>query len=549
MDWGEGALRATGRRLRLVLFVLALVALALAVPVLPRLAPSVAVDGRQPLVLTSALAVAAVFLFVFTSLLARKILSPARRLERAVHQLGSLYREAHAASLMDMLTGLGNHRAFQEELDRQLGSVTRYRTELALLLIDLDEFKTVNDASGHAAGDDVLSHMGAIIRGALRRPDRAFRIGGDEFALLLPHTDADGARTLGRRLLASALQPKSDAHPPISFSAGISAAPALASDRDELYRQADAALYRAKRQGRTSVEVFEPARDFGTGRSVTPEVTAAVTRAAAPHLLRAVYQPIVRVDDGTVIGYEGLVRPMEGSGFESPAELFATAELAGKTVELDRACIQVVTAGARTISPNCYVAVNVSPRTIEAPEFNAQVLIEMLADAGLEPQRVVLELTEREAVEDVSRLRRNLIALQTAGMRVAADDVGAGNAGLRLLSQMQFDIVKIDLSLIQDSVMLQPSLSVLRALNDLASSWGAGVIAEGVETPDQLALVREVGITGAQGYLIARPSERIDLERIDLEARVRSQDWLGIGLATPAWAEVDSTATGAELRS
>ena len=529
-EFAAAALRAAGVRVRTALFALATVTLALAVPTLLRYVPWL--DARQPLVLSMALAAAGIIVLLLSLALAWYALRPARQLAKQLVEVGSLYRQAHAASLQDMLTGLGNHRAFQEELDRQMAMVGRYGTHVSLLLLDLDEFKVMNDMLGHATGDDALKEVGRVIRNSLRRPDRAYRIGGDEFAVLMPDTDAEGARTVGRRLLATALQPKPGSGLTISFSAGISCAPDLADDRDQLYKQADTALYRAKRQGRTAVEVFDPRRDHGVGRSSTADLTTAVIRASSPSMLRAVYQPIVDLASGRVIGYEGLVRPRPESGFESAAPLFEAAEISGKTVELDRACLEVVSRGARDVPGSCYVAMNISPRTMEAPEFNARILLDTLEAAGLAPERVVLELTEREAVEDVGRLRRNLRNCQAAGVRVAADDVGAGNAGLRLLSQVQFDIVKIDLSLVHDGVMYQPSLAVLRALTELASSWGAAVIAEGVETADQLALVSELGMTAAQGYLLATPSARTDIEEIDVAALLRSRN--ALGLSVPA---------------
>lgn len=522
------ALRSARLRVRTVLFGLVTLTLALAVPVLVELVPWL--DTTEPLLVTAAFAIAALCLIVITSLLAGFTLQPARPLVVKLAQLGSLYREAHAASLEDMLTGLGNHRAFHEELDRQMDAVGRYKTPLSLMLLDVDEFKRTNDAGGHAAGDRVLAEIGALIRNTLRGPDRAFRIGGDEFAVLMPQTDAEGARTVGRRLLATILQPKPGSATPVSFSAGISSAPTLADDRDQLYRQADTALYRAKRQGRTAVEVFDPRLDHGIARSSTADLTAAVTRAASPDMLWAVYQPIVDLRTGRVIGFEGLVRPTAESGFTSASPLFEAAEISGKTLELDRACLDVVSRNARGIPEDCYVAMNISPRTVEAPEFSVRGLLDMFIDAGLDPRRVVLELTEREAVDDVGRLRRNLNACQAAGVRVAADDVGAGNAGLRLLSQLKFDIVKIDLSLVHDGVMYQPSLAVLRALTDLASSWGAAVVGEGVETVEQLALVSEIGMTAAQGYLLAVPSVRTDTLDVDIAGLLGSRNALGINV-------------------
>ena len=162
------------------------------------------------------------------------------------------------------------------------------------------------------------------------------------------------------------------------------------------------------------------------------------------------------------------------------------------------------------------LTINVSPRTVEAPHFSAEALLVILARYGIEPQRVVVELTEREKVEDIGRLQSNLAALQRAGLRIAADDVGAGNAGLRLLSQFRFDIVKIDLSLVQEGAERDSSRAVLRSLRDLAGRWGASVIAEGIETVSQLRSVRELGIGAGQGYLLARPMPNPAMDVLDM---------------------------------
>jgi EAL domain-containing protein (putative c-di-GMP-specific phosphodiesterase class I) len=159
---------------------------------------------------------------------------------------------------------------------------------------------------------------------------------------------------------------------------------------------------------------------------------------------------------------------------------------------------------------------------MEAPEFSAALLIRQLAAHGLRPNRVVLELTEREAVENLDRLRSVLEACQAAGMRIAADDVGAGNAGLRLLSQIHFDIVKIDLSLVQAGSRGSSSLAVLRSLRDLAGQWGSTTVAEGIESAEQLRLVRDLRFGEAQGYLLGRPGPDVSIRRIDLDALLLS---------------------------
>ena len=449
--------------------------------------------------------------------MAREVLRPAEELERSRSEMTKAYDLAREDSLRDVLTGLGNHRAFQEELDRELEWYQRYRVPVALLLIDLDDFKLVNDSDGHAAGDDLLREMGRLIGQVTRYADRTFRIGGDEFAILMPHTDCEGAMQLSNRLLERALQPRGSGRS-IPFSGGVSACPQYATTRTQLYAQADAALYWCKRHGRASVDVFQEVRDRAASQEASNELSAQIAKVVNERLIRPVYQPIVDLQTGRVLGFEGLSRPSPESGFADPGTMFTAAETMGRTVELDLACLHAVIAGARSMPADQLLSINISPRTIEAPHFSAEALLAIIGRYGIAPQRVVVELTEREKVEDVSRLQAALTALQRAGLRIAADDVGAGNAGLRLLSQFRFDIVKIDLSLVQESAERDSSRAVLRSLRDLAGRWGASVIAEGLETAGQLRAIRELGMTAGQGYLLARPMPAPDLLSIDITA-------------------------------
>ncbi len=257
------------------------------------------------------------------------------------------------------------------------------------------------------------------------------------------------------------------------------------------------------------------------------EVAAEVAKVAAVGALRAVFQPIYDLRTGQPRGYEALIQPAEGSGFADPDELFMAAEAVGRTVELDLACLQTSIAAFAGLSLPGSLTLNLSPRTLEADEFSVHTLVRLLSRHGVDPRRVVLELTEREAVEDLDHLIRAVESCRAAGMRIAADDVGAGNAGLRLLSQLRFDIVKIDLSLVQGGAIRTTSLEVVRTLKDLADRWGALVIAEGVETPEQLEFVRGLGIRAGQGYLLGRPVETPSRESIDLaHLATSSGDWL-----------------------
>jgi len=421
--------------------------------------------------------------------------------------LSERYEAALADALTDPLTGLGNHRAFQEELDRQVEAAQRYEVALSLVILDVDEFKAVNDLSGHAEGDRTLAHFGRLMSTSIRRPDRPFRIGGDEFAILLPHTDAEGARIVARRLLATALQPalRIDDQPRtgISFSAGVSAMPDPASTRAQLYAQADAALYEAKRAGRTDVIVFDP---LSASEAAVAEGSAAeVAGVIANGLLRPVYQPIVDVGGMRQLGMEGLIRPVPPAPFANPGTLFAAARAGEHLLELDLTCIETIVAGAAALPADQFLAVNISPATIESPSFSAAVLLSILARHEFPAERVVIELTEREPIDDLDRVRSTLEACRRAGIRIAADDVGAGNAGLRLLSELQFDVIKVDLGLVQRSATSAASSAVIESVVGLAARTGALVVGEGVEETAQLAKLGALGVNAAQGYLLGRP--------------------------------------------
>ena len=229
------------------------------------------------------------------------------------------------------------------------------------------------------------------------------------------------------------------------------------------------------------------------------------------------FQPIVDMATGDVVGFEGLTRPAPGAPFTNPGLLFEAAERGGPDRGAGRRLLRDDRRGrARAIPRDRVVSINLSPRTMEAADFSVAGVLAVLASHDLDPGRVILELTERETVLDLDRLRDNLAELQRAGVRIAADDVGAGNAGLRLLSQFRFDIVKVDLSLVQEGANNDASRAVLRSLRDLAQRWGAFVIAEGIETPTQLRVVRELGLAAGQGFLIGRPGTIVDLPPVDL---------------------------------
>lgn len=458
--------------------------------------------------------------------LMRSCLHRLDRLDALALEVTDRFDRVRLDSIQDPLTGLGNHRAFQEELDRAAGMARRHRQSTSLLLIDVDDLKRINDTEGHAAGDEVLRAVARVIAINSRRNDRAFRIGGDEFAILSSASSVEDALALGRRVLAAALdQDPGRGQRSISLTIGISAIPTPSADRQLLFRHADAALYWGKRHGRTDVRVYDPKlQGMADDERPSEELASAVDHVVAQGLLKPVYQPVFALNDGTCVGFEGLVRPTDGASFRSASALFVAAESVSRTVELDLAAVRQLAAGATGLGPEQYLALNLSPRTLEAAAFNPHEVLAAVAGAGIEPRRLVIELTEREAVEDMERLNHNLAIFRRTGVRIAADDVGAGNAGLHLLSLVQFDVIKIDLSLVQSGAVFAQSHAVLRALLEIAERRGATTIAEGIETPNQLGIVRDLGIPVGQGYLLGMPSERPTADPIDIAALLHSAD-------------------------
>jgi diguanylate cyclase (GGDEF)-like protein len=471
-----------------------------------------------PVPVAFAVAVGGTLLFAVVLLvLRRRIRRDLGVVGRDFGELREAYDRARLDSLLDGLTGLGNHRAFQEELDSRIAQARDDGQTLALVMIDVDDLKTINDEKGHAAGDDLLRSVAQIMRANLRRGDGAYRTGGDEFALLLPACDAESAEVIANHLLASALSGHHGRTGAFSVTIGISAFPEPSADRHQIIHHADAALYAGKRHGRTNVQRFDPARHgIAEDSRSLGQLEAAVVRVATEDLLTAVYQPIYSLTTGRIVGFEGLVRPAPESGFSNPTSLFVAAEATRRTVELDVVCARAVLAGAGALGEERYLSINLSPRTLESDAFSVQEILALARRHGVPPSQLVVELTERESVDDLRQLQQAISTLRRNEVRVAIDDVGAGNAGLRLLSEVEYDILKIDLSLVRASATHGASEAVLRALGTLARNRGHRIVAEGIETADHLESVLELRYDAGQGYLFGRAEPTLDRPAIDL---------------------------------
>jgi diguanylate cyclase (GGDEF)-like protein len=478
--------------------------------------------GAGPAALGGALLLATVLAGILL-VLARRAEHQLSLAEDAQTELREAYDRARLDALLDALTGLGNHRAFQEELDARIAQARDDDTNLALLMIDVDDLKKINDLRGHAAGDDLLRSVAQMMRANLRRGDTAYRTGGDEFALIIPNCDLDGGEIVANHLLAAALSGNHGRSGAFSVTIGLSAFPSPSADRHQIIHHADAALYAGKRHGRTNVQRFDPLRHgVAEDERSLSQLEAAVARVASEDLLQAVYQPIYSLTTGQIIGFEGLVRPSADSGFASPTALFVAAEATRRTVELDIVCARAVLAGAEELGEGRYLSINLSPRTLESDAFSPLEILALARRYGLEPNQLVVELTEREAIDDLTRLQQAIATLRRHEVRVAIDDVGAGNAGLRLLSEVDFDILKIDLSLVRASATHGASEAVLRALGTLARNRGHRIVAEGIETADHLESVLELRYDAGQGYLFGRAEPTLIRPTIDLFALLSS---------------------------
>ena len=437
-------------------------------------------------------------------------------------------RDALAAQLEyqafhDNLTDLANRALFNDRVRHALARARRDGGGLAVLFIDLDDFKVVNDSLGHGAGDRVLREVAARLRGCLREPDTVGRLGGDEFAILAEGADLATARTLADRVLATlgAPFPLVGGQVTVRASVGIALDDRQALDEAQLLRNADIAMYAAKSSGKGTYQVFQSSML----RSVRDhhDLTAALEGAIERRELVVHYQPIVDLRDGRVAGAEALVRwPRPDRGLVPPAEFIPLAEETGLVVELDRfvlrqACRQM--AGWVAEAGPLLLHVNLSAHHLLRSDLAATVAA-ALRDSGLSPDCLALEITESVLMHDLDVAIVRLHELKQLGVHLAIDDFGTGYSSLAYLRQMPIDAVKIDKSFV-DGVTGGPEESaVARAILALAATLHLDTVAEGVEQPEQAAALAELGCHLAQGFHFSRPIPAADMARLIVQRPV-----------------------------
>jgi len=435
--------------------------------------------------------------------------SAARALEE---RLGAL---AHR----DPLTGLPNRRLFEDRLEIALAQAHRYRHRVALIFVDLDRFKQVNDGFGHAAGDELLKGVAERLAASVREGDTVARLGGDEFTLLLPGIHyAEDLAAISRKLVESLHKPFSlgGREVRVTVSGGISLYPEDGEDAEALLKSADTAMYRAKERGRDNFQLFSAAMAEKAleRRSLEDSLRAALEKRE----LTLHYQPCLELATGRVTGIEALLRwERPELGIMAPKDFMALADFTGVMLSvgpwvLETACRQAREWQKRG-SRGLRLMVNLSAHELQQDELVMHVE-KALAASGLSPDALHLEIPEGYAMQDLARTIETLRALRAVGVHLAIDGFGTGFTSLAHLRQLPVDTLKIDLSFVRGATTDADDASIVTAVIAVAHSLGLRVVAQGVETEAQVALLRSLACDEVQGYLWSPPVPAAECERI-----------------------------------
>jgi diguanylate cyclase (GGDEF)-like protein len=422
-------------------------------------------------------------------------------------------RIAHLAHY-DALTDLPNRVLFREQLDTALKTVSP-GAQLAVLYIDIDEFKSVNDSLGHQVGDELLKSLADRLRGCLKDTDFVARLGGDEFAILQTKVRQAAETTkLVERIYQAIRQPVECAGHLLTTDAsiGIALAPQDGADLDQLLKNADLAMYAAKAEGRRTYRFFEPGMDARVKALRTLELD--LRQAIAEGGFELHYQPLVSLADGKISGGEALLRWRHPSrGMVSPAEFIPVAEETGLIDRLGEWVLSTACAEAATWPDDIKVAVNVSPVQFRSQAFALKVAA-ALAASGLAAHRLELEITEAVLIRDDEAALAMLNQLRELGVRIALDDFGPGYSSLAYLQRFPFDKIKIDRGFIKDIAESDGSSCIVQAVVNIAAARHMTTTAEGVETQQQRDMLRKLGCTEMQGFLFSPAIPAADIMQL-----------------------------------
>lgn len=436
------------------------------------------------------------------------------------HDITELKRQQDALEYQaqhDALTGLPNRILLGDRLRMALAQLTRSGGKLALLFLDLDNFKTINDGLGHSVGDQLLVELSRRLEGLLRNGDTVARLGGDEFLILLPEIESiDDASHIATRMLEALKTPfhHGDVEYFVTASIGLTIAPDDGTEGPKLIKNADMAMYRAKSVGRNNYQYFTPEMDVAAHRRISMEYK--LRKAIEAQEFELFYQPLVNMGSGTILGAEALIRWRSEGKLVSPSEFIPLAEDSGLILPLGDWVLRTAARQARLwqdAGHDLTMSVNISSRQFAGADL-AVTLREVLLHTQLRPGKLYFEITESMLMGDVAKAEATLSALREAGGTFFLDDFGTGYSSLSYLKRLPIDGLKIDRSFVRDITEDLDSRAIVAAIVSMARTLNLGLVAEGVETQEQRSLLASMGSIVLQGYLASPPVPAADFEAL-----------------------------------
>ena len=445
--------------------------------------------------------------------------------EREAAELATV--EIEHLAYHDALTGLPNRPLFMDRLIIALAQAGRANQKLAVFFLDLDRFKDINDSLGHSIGDALLKACADRVRRCVREGDTVARFGGDEFTLLIPKIDnIEDAAKIANKIIEALRIPFliADRELFVTTSIGIAISPGDGRDPETLVRNADAAMYRAKDQGRDSYQLYAPAMN---ARALERLAIENMLRKALIHReLMVFYQPLVDLATKRIVGLEALLRWQHPElGLMLPAHFISTAEQSGLIVPIGSWVLLTASKQLRVwqkrVDPELTVSVNLSARQFSQPDLVATVA-QVLDESGIDPETLELEITESNAMQNAENTIHTLRELKTLGVRISMDDFGTGYSSLNYLKRFPIDTLKLDQSFVRDITTDSRDAAIVSAVINMAHSLDLKVIAEGVETEQQLEFLHHQRCDRIQGFFFSAPMPSEHLEPYLLEQRART---------------------------
>ena len=433
-----------------------------------------------------------------------------------LESLGAAHSQLTLMANQDVLTGLSNRLVFNNNLQRDLNDLHRTRDILAVLLLDLDKFKNINDTLGHPVGDELLKQVAARLHRLVRGTDTVARLGGDEFALIGTHLhDTNDAAVLAQKIIASLGEPYRIAGQDIyvSASVGVAIYPGETDDAGQLLVHADMALYKAKQERRGNYQFFDP--ELNRKAQQRKQVEEDIRKALLESEFRLYYQPKIDLENNRVVGVEALIRWQGKHGMIYPDSFIPVAEESRLIIPLGEwimreACRQKL-AWQGTSFADLRIAINLSVVQL-GHDDNVERLLKIIKTSGVDPGGLEIEITETVLMEHLEEIAARLAAFRELGVSLAIDDIGTGYSSLSNLKRLAVDVLKIDRSFVSDMDVDSDNAAITRAIIQLGRSLELGVVAEGVETIEQAEMLSQLGCSLSQGYLYSPALEVSELE-------------------------------------